>query len=148
MLSLFSACVSDKEEITTDQKNENSTESTSIDSEIKGNENTEGLSSDDGYSEDVTEYASEVESKTDDGDQNVTESNSEQESTFETETATEIATEMATEMAPEVQVRNEIEQRYFIFRIWNFDILSIDEFKSTVDRVVLDGFNAIKIQSP
>ena len=42
----------------------------------------------------------------------------------------------------------EIAQRYFIFRIWNFRVLSLSEFKSIVDTVAADGFNAIKVHIP
>lgn len=42
----------------------------------------------------------------------------------------------------------EITDRYFIFRIWNFEIQSLSAFKATVDTVAADGFNAIKVHIP
>ena len=69
------------------------------------------------------------------------------------ETPTEAPTEDNTE--PETQEEAampeqpmEITQRYFIFRIWNFRILSLAEFKNIVDTVAADGFNAIKVHIP
>ncbi len=41
-----------------------------------------------------------------------------------------------------------IEERYFIFRIWNFTPRSLSTFKSIVDTVAEDGFNAIKVHIP
>ena len=57
--------------------------------------------------------------------------------------------ETPTEEEPAMPVEPlEIKDRYFIFRLWNFDILSLSEFKSTVDTVAADGFNAIKVHIP
>ena len=89
----------------------------------------------------------------------VTEKESEASATEQTEGSTETEpkeTEPETEpkeTEPETEpedlsVRDPIEQRYFIYRIWNFNVLSIEEFKSIVDRVSQDGFNAIKIHIP
>ncbi len=62
---------------------------------------------------------------------------------------TEPDTEPDTESNTESDTKTDsVDQRYFIFRIWNFDINSIGMFKSIVDRVELDGFNAIKIHIP
>ncbi|MBQ9779522.1 MAG: beta-galactosidase [Clostridia bacterium] len=41
-----------------------------------------------------------------------------------------------------------INERYFIFRIWNFTERSLDAFKSTVNTAAADGFNAIKVHIP
>ncbi len=41
-----------------------------------------------------------------------------------------------------------IEERYFIFRIWNFTQRNLSTFKSIVDTVAADGFNAIKVHIP
>ena len=68
-----------------------------------------------------------------------------------TETPTEAPTdpETPTEEEPDMPVEPlEITERYFIFRIWNFDIQSLSAFKSTVDTVAADGFNAIKVHIP
>ena len=68
-----------------------------------------------------------------------------------TETPTEAPTdpETPTEEEPDMPVEPlEITERYFIFRIWNFDIRSLSAFKSTVDTVAADGFNAIKVHIP
>lgn len=46
-----------------------------------------------------------------------------------------------------VKPRN-IEERFFIFRIWNFLERDIETFKKIVDTVVEDGFNAIKVHIP
>ena len=57
--------------------------------------------------------------------------------------------ETPTEEEPAMPVEPlEITDRYFIFRIWNFDIQSLSAFKSTVDTVAADGFNAIKVHIP
>ncbi len=59
------------------------------------------------------------------------------------------APEIPTEEEPTMPVEPlEIQERYFIFRIWNFDIHSLAAFKSTVDTVAADGFNAIKVHIP
>lgn len=42
----------------------------------------------------------------------------------------------------------EIEQRYFIFRFWNFTPVELAYFKSSVDAAVQAGFNAIKVHIP
>lgn len=66
-----------------------------------------------------------------------------------TETPTEADTEPDTEEEAVMPVKPlEISRRYFIFRIWNFQILSLSEFKSIVDTVAADGFNAIKVHIP
>lgn len=66
-----------------------------------------------------------------------------------TEDATETPTEPDTEEEAVMPVKPlEISQRYFIFRIWNFQILSLSEFRSIVDTVAADGFNAIKVHIP
>lgn len=79
------------------------------------------------------------------------------ESTVEarTETAPEAPTEAPTDPAttteeePTMPVQPlDITERYFIFRIWNFDIHSLSAFKSIVDTVAADGFNAIKVHIP
>ena len=54
-----------------------------------------------------------------------------------------------TEEEPTMPVQPlEISRRYFIFRIWNFEISSLAAFKKTVDTVAADGFNAIKVHIP
>ena len=66
-----------------------------------------------------------------------------------TEDATEPPTEPDTEEEASMPVKPlQITDRYFIFRIWNFQILSLSEFKSIVDTVAADGFNAIKVHIP
>ena len=66
-----------------------------------------------------------------------------------TEADTEPSTEPDTEEEAVMPVKPlEITDRYFIFRIWNFRIMSISEFKSIVDTVAADGFNAIKVHIP
>ena len=42
----------------------------------------------------------------------------------------------------------DIQERYFIFRVWNFEIQTLSDFKATVDSVAADGFNAIKVHIP
>ncbi|MBQ3507288.1 MAG: beta-galactosidase [Clostridia bacterium] len=42
----------------------------------------------------------------------------------------------------------DIQDRYFIFRIWNFTERPLSTFKTIVDTVVEDGFNAIKVHIP
>ena len=74
-----------------------------------------------------------------------------------TEQPTEAPTEGNTEAPTEPDTEEEavmpvkplaITERYFIFRIWNFRILSLSEFKTIVDTVAADGFNAIKVHIP
>lgn len=66
-----------------------------------------------------------------------------------TEGNTEAPTEPDTEEEAVMPVKPlAITERYFIFRIWNFRILSLSEFKSIVDTVAADGFNAIKVHIP
>ena len=72
----------------------------------------------------------------------------------DTSAATDLPTELPTE-APTLPEEDTIPvkpvsvtERYFIFRIWNFKILSLSEFKSIVDTVAADGFNAIKVHIP
>ena len=61
----------------------------------------------------------------------------------------ESTTESDTEQEAVMPVKPlEITERYFIFRIWNFDIQSLSAFKSIVDTVAADGFNAIKVHIP
>ena len=48
--------------------------------------------------------------------------------------------------APELT--STVTERYFIFRIWNFSIMSYQSFKYTVDEAVKSGFNAIKVHIP
>lgn len=44
--------------------------------------------------------------------------------------------------------KEEEQMRYFIYRIWNFTLTPMPVFRSTVDTVVEDGFNAIKVHIP
>ena len=69
--------------------------------------------------------------------------------TSEEKTETVTDPETPTEEEPAMPVEPlEIKDRYFIFRIWNFDIQSLSAFKSIVDTVAADGFNAIKVHIP
>ena len=52
-----------------------------------------------------------------------------------------------TEVAMPVDLLD-IQERYFIFRVWNFEIQTLSDFKATVDSVAADGFNAIKVHIP
>ena len=74
-----------------------------------------------------------------------------------TEAATEVGTNAETADAADPAETEEggvpveplqIEERYFIFRVWNFSILTESRFKAIVDAVVQDGFNAIKVHIP
>ena len=74
-----------------------------------------------------------------------------------TEAATDTPTEEIPEETTEAETREEavmpvkpleITDRYFIFRIWNFEINSLPAFKNIVDTVAADGFNAIKVHIP
>ena len=66
-----------------------------------------------------------------------------------TEGTTESTTESDTQEEAVMPVKPlDITERYFIFRIWNFDIQSLSAFKNTVDTVAADGFNAIKVHIP
>lgn len=68
---------------------------------------------------------------------------------FDTEAATQGLTESDTSEVDPMPVEPlEITERYFIFRIWNFEIQSLAAFKNTVDTVAADGFNAIKVHIP
>lgn len=76
---------------------------------------------------------------------------------FESDVVTAIDTEPVSDTVTEPDTSEEdpmpvepinIEERYFIFRIWNFKILPLDTFKSIVDTVAADGFNAIKVHIP
>ena len=50
---------------------------------------------------------------------------------------------------PTVELKNpEIEERYFVFRIWNFIKNSQRDFEAAVDAAQEAGFNAIKIHMP
>ena len=65
------------------------------------------------------------------------------------EGTTESTTESDTQEEAVMPVKPlDITERYFIFRIWNFDIQSLSAFKNTVDTVAADGFNAIKVHIP
>ncbi len=80
-----------------------------------------------------------------------TESSVLSESEMPTETPTEAPTqsESQTEEESTMPVQPlDIQERYFIFRIWNFTERSISTFKSIVDTVAADGFNAIKVHIP
>ncbi len=71
--------------------------------------------------------------------------------TSEPETTEKDTDELETsepETTEEETVMPEIEQRYFIYRIWNFNMLTLDQFKFIADTVVQDGFNAIKVHIP
>ena len=75
----------------------------------------------------------------------------ETESEADTEAVTDPETEAETNGEQEGGVPVEplyIEERYFIFRVWNFSILTESQFKTIVDKVVQDGFNAIKVHIP
>ncbi|MBE6584931.1 MAG: hypothetical protein E7645_00210 [Ruminococcaceae bacterium] len=66
-----------------------------------------------------------------------------------TDIPTGVPDETPTEEEPTMPVEPlEIGERYFIFRIWNFEINSLDAFKNIVDTVAADGFNAIKVHIP
>ncbi len=57
--------------------------------------------------------------------------------------------ETPTEEEPTMPVEPlEVTERYFIFRIWNFTPRSLSTFKTVVDTVTADGFNAIKVHIP
>ena len=43
---------------------------------------------------------------------------------------------------------NKINERYFVFRIWNFTLMPYQEFKYTIDEAVKSGFNAVKVHIP
>lgn len=94
----------------------------------------------------LPDSASESDIITETNSESNSESKSEQSSATEGKSETESEPDTETETYPEPDYT--VEERYFIFRIWNFDILSLNEFKSIVDRVALDGFNAIKIHIP
>lgn len=67
----------------------------------------------------------------------------------ETEPMTDTETDMITDTEPEtdpVELKNpEIGQRYFIYRIWNFEKNSQKDFERVVDAAEAAGFNAIKV---
>lgn len=73
-----------------------------------------------------------------------------------TDTETKIVTETPTESVTEPEtapggeeIRNpEITERYFIYRIWNFEKNSQAEFARIVDAAEAAGFNAIKVHMP
>ena len=46
------------------------------------------------------------------------------------------------------ELTNEINKRYFVFRIWNFTLMSYQNFTYTVDEAIKSGFNAIKVHVP
>ena len=71
----------------------------------------------------------------------------ETESEPQTEPETEVQTEADTQPEDEIVERN-IEERYFIFRIWNFNERGLNTFKSIVDTAQQAGFTAIKIHIP
>ena len=67
----------------------------------------------------------------------------------DTDGGTEAPTDADTEEEAVMPVKPlEISERYFIFRIWNFEINSLPAFKNIVDTVAADGFNAIKVHIP
>lgn len=149
ILSFFVSCFSGNEEISSEITDVDTEDSVPTGSEYETEIPTEMQSHDDELTEETED--SDINDSTCDEttDQEIeleTEAQTDEIINNDTERAED--TEETTEAEIEIQVRKEIEQRYFIFRIWNFDILSIDEFKSIVDRVVLDGFNAIKIHIP
>ncbi len=47
-----------------------------------------------------------------------------------------------------IDVPTTVDERYFVFRIWNFNLTPMDTFKMTVDTAVEAGFNAIKVHIP
>lgn len=67
----------------------------------------------------------------------------------ETEPDTEAVTEPETNEENPMPVEPiNIQDRYFIFRIWNFTERKLSTFKYIVDAAAADGFNAIKVHIP
>ncbi len=67
----------------------------------------------------------------------------------ETEPDTEAVTEPETSEETPMPVEPiNIQDRYFIFRIWNFTERKLSTFKYIVDAAAADGFNAIKVHIP
>ncbi len=62
------------------------------------------------------------------------------------EDITEAPTEPETSEVIDVPVT--VDERYFIYRIWNFSVTPMDTFKMTVDTAAESGFNAIKVHIP
>ena len=83
------------------------------------------------------------------GKETTGEMSAEQPSEESTEAVTGTSAEPETEEEAVMPVKPlEITERYFVFRIWNFQMLSLPAFKSIVDTVAADGFNAIKVHIP
>ena len=56
--------------------------------------------------------------------------------------------EITTEEETEMKQARVVEDRYFIYRIWNFTPQTQAQFQNTVDAAVESGFNAIKVHIP
>lgn len=71
------------------------------------------------------------------------------ESDADTQTNSESVTEPETSEETPMPVEPiNIQDRYFIFRIWNFTERKLSTFKYIVDAAAADGFNAIKVHIP
>ncbi len=70
--------------------------------------------------------------------------------TSEEGTTAEDATEAPneSETCEVIDVPATVDERYFIYRIWNFNITPMYAFKTTVDAAVDAGFNAVKVHIP
>lgn len=129
LLACFPTPYGDENESNTLQENEGTTEGDII-TESDPTSDTEG---------DTLEQAP---SDTESNSESDTESNSESEPESDLEESSD-GDEIVCPLEPV-----EINERYFIFRVWNFEILTLDKFKAIVDEVVKDGFNAVKIHIP
>lgn len=91
---------------------------------------------------------------TETGGPSVTVGETEFPTTPDTADGTEPATDAVTEETPTSEENPmpvepiNIQERYFIFRIWNFVDRKLSTFKYIVDTAAADGFNAIKVHIP
>lgn len=108
---------------------------------------TATLPSDDSTLPATAEPETSISTTTTEADDAVPEDTNLADSTVSADTTAEPETPSEEEPAMPVEPL-EISERYFIFRIWNFDIQSLSSFKATVDTVAADGFNAIKVHIP
>ena len=86
--------------------------------------------------------------ETEDVTTNGEETTKKEESATDSESETTKKEEEMTDGMKAPELTSKVTERYFIFRIWNFSIMSYQSFKYTVDEAVKSGFNAIKVHIP
>ena len=142
-LSVLFACSSPQNDEKVDTEAYSEGESQYVTSETDGKFDEEPDTQPDHGTESNTNSETECDSEYSSDSETPTNSDSDTESETEEDTESDESDEIICPVEP-----SEITERYFIFRVWNFNILTLDEFKAIVDAVASDGFNAIKIHIP